>query len=103
MSYGMNENQNVFMEGKRTTSRVTNEPGGKSSVQLGWDPSKQHDDSKTGKGRRGGFIFASQVTFYASSTSLLSSLTISESTERNTAGKGKAREFHESSGILGPI
>ena len=60
MSYGMNENQNVFMEGKRTTSRVTNEPGGKSSVQLGWDPTKQHsDDIKTGKGRRGNLIFAS--------------------------------------------
>ena len=38
--YGMNENQNVFMDGKRTTSRVTNEPGGKSSVQLGWDSPK---------------------------------------------------------------
>ena len=28
------------MDGKRTTSRVTNEPGGKSSVQLGWDSPK---------------------------------------------------------------
>lgn len=39
----MNENQNVFLgDGKRTTSRVTNEPGGKSSVQLGWDsPAKE--------------------------------------------------------------
>ena len=46
MSYGMNENQNVFVDGKRTTSRVTNEPGGKSSVQLGW-PSQ--DDYKPGK------------------------------------------------------
>lgn len=36
----MNENQNVYMDGKRTTSRVTNEPGGKSSVQLGWDSPK---------------------------------------------------------------
>ena len=36
----MNENQNVFMDGKRTTSRVTNEPGGKSSVHLGWDSPK---------------------------------------------------------------
>lgn len=36
----MNENQNVFIEGNRTTSRVTNEPGGKSSVQLGWDSPK---------------------------------------------------------------
>ncbi len=51
MSYGMNENQNVFMEGKKTTStRVTNEPGGKSSVQLGWDPPQ--DDRKTGKGKK---------------------------------------------------
>ena len=33
----MNDNQNVFMDGKRTTSRVTTEPGGKSSVHLGWD------------------------------------------------------------------
>lgn len=45
----MNENQNVFMEGKRTTSRVTNEPGGKSSVQLGWDSS---NGNKTGKKKR---------------------------------------------------
>ena len=41
--YGMNENQNVFMDGKRTTSRVTNEPGGKSSVQLGWDSPKRNN------------------------------------------------------------
>ena len=49
MSYGMNENQNVFVDGKRTTSRVTNEPGGKSSIQLGWDP---QDECKSGKGKK---------------------------------------------------
>jgi hypothetical protein len=38
--YGMNDNQNnsAFMAG-RTTSRVMRPPGGKSSVQLGWDSS----------------------------------------------------------------
>lgn len=35
--YGMNENQNHLVTEGRTTSRVTNEPGGKSSVHLGWD------------------------------------------------------------------
>ena len=40
MVYGMNENQNVYMDGRRTASRVTNEPGGKSSVQLGWPSPK---------------------------------------------------------------
>lgn len=38
--YGMNDNQNVYMDGKRTTSRVSNEPGGKSTVNLGWDSPK---------------------------------------------------------------
>ncbi len=38
--YGMNDNQNIFMDGKKTTSRVTNVPGGKSTVNLGWDSPK---------------------------------------------------------------
>ena len=33
----MNENQNAFLKEGRTTSRVTTEPGGKSSISLGWD------------------------------------------------------------------
>mmetsp|Transcript_27129 Transcript_27129/g.55787 ORF Transcript_27129/g.55787 Transcript_27129/m.55787 type:complete len:153 (+) Transcript_27129:107-565(+) len=40
MSYGMNENQNYFMEGSKTTSRVTNAPGGRSSINLSWDSPK---------------------------------------------------------------
>ena len=35
MSYGINDNQNVFSKDGRTTSRVLNVPGGKSSVNLG--------------------------------------------------------------------
>jgi len=45
----MNENQNVFMDGKRTTSRVTNEPGGKSSVQLGWESPKKNESKDVQK------------------------------------------------------
>eukprot|EP00986_Skeletonema_menzelii_P012396 scaffold6832_cov81-Skeletonema_menzelii.AAC.19 len=33
----MKNNENIFVNGKRTSSRITEEPGGKSSVQLGWD------------------------------------------------------------------
>ena len=36
-SYGMNENQNHLVSEGRTTSRVLAEPGGKSSINLGWD------------------------------------------------------------------
>ncbi len=42
----MNDNQNVFIQGNRTTSRVLNEPGGKSSVNLGWDSPKAKEPSK---------------------------------------------------------
>ena len=47
--YGVscNDNQNFRVKQGRTTSRVTNEPGGKSSVHLGWD---------SPKGKRGGCI-----------------------------------------------
>lgn len=31
----------IFANGKRTSSRVLEEPGGKSSVQLGWDSPKR--------------------------------------------------------------
>ena len=37
LSSAMNNNENIFVNGKRTSSRITEEPGGKSSVQLGWD------------------------------------------------------------------
>merc|ERR1712071_262778 len=39
MSYGYscNDNQNYFVEEGRTTSRVLQNPGGKSSISLGWD------------------------------------------------------------------
>ncbi|KAL9183986.1 hypothetical protein ACHAXT_002072 [Thalassiosira profunda] len=42
----MNENQNAFLKEGRTTSRVTNEPGGKSSISLGWDSSPKSEPPK---------------------------------------------------------
>jgi hypothetical protein len=59
MSYGINDNQNVFTKDGRTTSRVLNVPGGKSSVNLGWDEQEKNEpqlprgkkrfDDKSGK------------------------------------------------------
>ncbi|KAL3799258.1 hypothetical protein HJC23_012983 [Cyclotella cryptica] len=45
--YGMNENQNHLVAEGRTTSRVTNEPGGKSSVQLSWDSPEKSNRQTT--------------------------------------------------------
>ncbi|KAL3759717.1 hypothetical protein ACHAWU_008211 [Discostella pseudostelligera] len=49
--YGMNDNQNYFTDGKRTTSRVTNEPGGKSTVKLGWDSPKAKEPKPSNEGK----------------------------------------------------
>jgi len=35
--YSCNDNQNYFVEDGKTTSRVLQDPGGKSSICLGWD------------------------------------------------------------------
>lgn len=35
-SYSCNDNQNYFVADGKTTSRVLQEPGGKSSISLGW-------------------------------------------------------------------
>jgi hypothetical protein len=40
-------NDSIFMNGKRTSSRVLDEPGGKSSVQLSWDSPKQKQQKIT--------------------------------------------------------
>mmetsp|Transcript_6595 Transcript_6595/g.9969 ORF Transcript_6595/g.9969 Transcript_6595/m.9969 type:complete len:91 (+) Transcript_6595:210-482(+) len=48
MSYGCNDNQNYFMEEGRTTSRVTNNPGGKSTICLGWDTNGSDDVDDVG-------------------------------------------------------
>ena len=42
--YGMNENQNHLVGDGRTTSRVLSEPGGKSSIHLGWDSPKKSSE-----------------------------------------------------------
>jgi hypothetical protein len=42
--YGMNENQNHLVAEGRTTSRVLSEPGGKSSLNLGWDSPKNSSE-----------------------------------------------------------
>ena len=39
MSYSCNDNQNYFVQGGKTTSRVLKQPGGGSSISLGWDTS----------------------------------------------------------------
>ncbi|KAL7431958.1 hypothetical protein ACHAXH_003351 [Discostella pseudostelligera] len=51
--YGMNDNQNYFTDGKRTTSRVTSEPGGKSTVKLGWDSPKAKEPKPSNEGTAG--------------------------------------------------
>jgi hypothetical protein len=39
MSYSANDNQNIFVQSGRTTSRVLAQPGGKSNFCLGgWTP-----------------------------------------------------------------
>ncbi|KAL9182642.1 hypothetical protein ACHAXT_013294 [Thalassiosira profunda] len=43
---GMNENQAAFLKEGRTTSRVTQNPGGKSSISLGWDSPKGAEEPK---------------------------------------------------------
>ncbi len=46
LSSAMNNNENIFVNGKRTSSRVTEEPGGKSSVQLSWESSPEPKQKK---------------------------------------------------------
>lgn len=41
--YSANDNQNYFVGEGKTTSRVLNPPGGRSSINLGWD---NHDATK---------------------------------------------------------
>lgn len=43
---GINENQNFFVKENKTSSRVLQEPGGKSQVNLRWD---EHDDQEVRK------------------------------------------------------
>ena len=38
--YSCNDNQNYFVSEGRTTSRVLQNPGGNSSIQLAWDSPK---------------------------------------------------------------
>lgn len=52
MSYGINNNQNVFTKDGRTTSRVLNVPGGKSSVNLGWDEQEKNEAPKLPRGKK---------------------------------------------------
>jgi hypothetical protein len=72
MTYGINDNQNVFTKDGRTTSRVLNVPGGKSSVNLGWDDNvideapqlprgKKRFDDRNGKKFFGHSLCVSQV------------------------------------------
>ena len=39
--YSINDNQNHFVSEGKTTSRVLQQPGGTSSISLGWDDSSQ--------------------------------------------------------------
>mmetsp|Transcript_58799 Transcript_58799/g.70126 ORF Transcript_58799/g.70126 Transcript_58799/m.70126 type:complete len:136 (-) Transcript_58799:124-531(-) len=48
-SYSCNDNQNYFVEAGRTTSRVLQQPGGKTSINLGWD---SNEKSNGGGNRR---------------------------------------------------
>lgn len=38
--YSCNDNQNYFVQNGRTTSRVLQEPGGRTSIDLGWGSPK---------------------------------------------------------------
>lgn len=51
MSYGINNNQNNFTKEGRTTSRVLDVPGGKSSVNLGWDE-QEKNEAKLPRGKK---------------------------------------------------
>ena len=44
-NYSMNDNQNYFVDGGRTSSKVLKPPGGGSSIQLGWDTSNDKADN----------------------------------------------------------
>uniref|UniRef100_A0A7S2HJG0 Uncharacterized protein n=1 Tax=Helicotheca tamesis TaxID=374047 RepID=A0A7S2HJG0_9STRA len=46
MSYSCNDNQNYFVADGKTTSRVISEPGGKSSICLGWDDGSSNIETK---------------------------------------------------------
>ena len=48
-----NENQAAFLKEGRTTSRVTQNPGGKSSISLGWDSPKGAEEPKKTKEETG--------------------------------------------------
>uniref|UniRef100_A0A7S1ZUX8 Uncharacterized protein n=1 Tax=Trieres chinensis TaxID=1514140 RepID=A0A7S1ZUX8_TRICV len=49
MSYSANDNQNYFVEDGRTTSRVLQNPGGKTSINLAWDEPEPARKSKSKK------------------------------------------------------
>lgn len=42
--YSANDNQNYFVKERRTSSRVLQEPGGRSSINLSWGGDKQDED-----------------------------------------------------------
>mmetsp|Transcript_27762 Transcript_27762/g.33770 ORF Transcript_27762/g.33770 Transcript_27762/m.33770 type:complete len:140 (+) Transcript_27762:134-553(+) len=52
-SYGCNDNQNYFVESGRTTSRVRHAPGGKTSINLGWDSDEENIDNGSRRRQRG--------------------------------------------------
>uniref|UniRef100_A0A7S2QZQ3 Microtubule-associated protein Jupiter n=1 Tax=Eucampia antarctica TaxID=49252 RepID=A0A7S2QZQ3_9STRA len=47
--YGCNDNQNYFVEGGKPSSRVLQQPGGKSSISLGWEEPKKIAPSRIDK------------------------------------------------------
>ena len=47
-NYSCNDNQNYFVSNGRTTSRVTQLPGGSSSINLGWSDQPTKDVSGVG-------------------------------------------------------
>ena len=55
MSYSANDNQNYFVQGGRTTSRVTAQPGGHCSVSLGgWTAEELEQQRKKKEMNQGG-------------------------------------------------
>ena len=82
--YGMNENQNHLVGDGRTTSRVLSEPGGKSSIHLGWDSPKKSSE------------FAIEFSFASCLILLITSFaTQSQSAARNTTVVNENQEEKE--------
>ena len=50
--YSCNDNQNYFVEDGRTTSRVLQAPGGKTSINLGWDSSNDENTTNSNSRRQ---------------------------------------------------